>query len=322
MSSMTLNDRPFGSLAIRVAVAVVAIPLILWAALQGGYLFFAFVALISGFSLYEFYTLAEMKSAVPQKYLGLVFGFLVNGAFIYERAQVELYRFFENMGVRLSMFSQLQLLLVVLLLFLLLTLLVELFRQQGSPMMNIGVTVLGVLVVSLFFGTLVAIRELFPYGFPTYKFFSGSLANAENLPIIDRWGGYTIAAILASIWICDTAAYFGGLGLGKHKLLERVSPKKTWEGAILGFVFAVATMIVAREFVLEYLGLVDAIILGVIVGVFGQLGDLVESRFKRDAGVKDSSAIIPGHGGVYDRFDSLVFVAPIAYLYIDFVVLS
>ncbi|HEY4613356.1 MAG TPA: phosphatidate cytidylyltransferase, partial [Bacteroidota bacterium] len=129
-------------------------------------------------------------------------------------------------------------------------------------------------------------------------------------------------SLFVSIWLCGTAAYFGGVSFGKHKLFERVSPKKTWEGAIFGFVFAVATMVAAQQFLIEYLRLVDAIVLGVIVGVFGQAGDLVESRFKRDAGMKDSSAIIPGHGGVYDRFDSLVFVAPIAYLYLDFVVLS
>ncbi len=81
-------------------------------------------------------------------------------------------------------------------------------------------------------------------------------------------------------------------------------------------------MVLCRVLMLEYLALHHAIILGVIVGVFGQLGDLVESRFKRDVDVKDSSAVIPGHGGVYDRFDSLVFLSPIVYLYIDFIVLS
>ena len=81
-------------------------------------------------------------------------------------------------------------------------------------------------------------------------------------------------------------------------------------------------MLAARSLVLDYLRFQDALIIGIIVGVFGQVGDLVESRFKRDAGVKDTSAIIPGHGGMYDRFDSLVFVAPFVYLYIDFVVLS
>jgi phosphatidate cytidylyltransferase len=76
----------------------------------------------------------------------------------------------------------------------------------------------------------------------------------------------------------------------------------------------------AREFALPYLALRDAAVCGVIIGVFGQLGDLFESLLKRDAGVKDSSALIPGHGGMLDRFDSLLFVAPLLYLYLDFIV--
>ena len=79
---------------------------------------------------------------------------------------------------------------------------------------------------------------------------------------------------------------------------------------------------IGKTLALDYLSLTHAAVLGAFVGVFGQIGDLVESRFKRDAGVKDASSILPGHGGVYDRFDSLVFLSPILYLYIDFVVLS
>jgi phosphatidate cytidylyltransferase len=105
-------------------------------------------------------------------------------------------------------------------------------------------------------------------------------------------------------------------------LFKSVSPKKTWEGAIFGFVFAILTMVAAKILVLGYLAFQHAIFIGVLIGVFGQLGDLIESRFKRDAGIKDSSKLIPGHGGFYDRFDSLVYISPIVYLYIDFIVLS
>lgn len=318
----SVESSRFSSLPTRVAVAVVAIPAIVWTAMQGSYFFFVLVALISGASLYEFYMLAEKKGAYPLKTLGLIGGFIVNGAFIYERLQVEVFSFFASRGIHLSMFSQLQFLLVTLLMFVLLVLLVELFRQKGSPTLNAGTTVFGVMIVSLFFGTLISIRELFPYGFPVSKFFGVSIAGEAELAVITRWGGWTIVSLLASIWICDTAAYFGGLTFGRHRLFERVSPKKSWEGAVFGFFGALITMLVARSLVLDYLRFQDALIIGMIVGVFGQVGDLVESRFKRDAGVKDSSEIIPGHGGVYDRFDSLVFVAPIVYLYIDFVVLS
>ncbi|MBI3585919.1 MAG: phosphatidate cytidylyltransferase [Ignavibacteriales bacterium] len=315
-------NSEFGNLGTRVAVAVVAIPLIVWATMQGGYLFFAFVALISGLSLYEFYVLSEKKGAFPLKTVGLVAGFLINGVFVYERLQVDVFRFFEARGMHLSMFSQLQLLLVLELVILLIVLLIELFRRKGSPTINIGTTILGVFIISLFFGTLISVRELFPYGFPVYKFFQTGIADHVQLQQINRWGGFTVVSLFAAIWICDTAAYFGGVTFGRHKLFESVSPKKTWEGAMVGLVFAILAMIFAKALFLEYLSVQDAVIIGGMVGVFGQLGDLVESRFKRDAGVKDSSTIIPGHGGFFDRFDSLVFVSPFVYLYIDFVVLS
>jgi phosphatidate cytidylyltransferase len=81
-------------------------------------------------------------------------------------------------------------------------------------------------------------------------------------------------------------------------------------------------MLTAKILLLDYLTYQQAAVIGALIGVFGQIGDLIESRFKRDAGVKDSSSLIPGHGGVYDRFDSLVYISPIVYLYIDFIVLS
>ncbi|CUS91747.1 phosphatidate cytidylyltransferase, partial [Candidatus Kryptonium thompsonii] len=128
-------------------------------------------------------------------------------------------------------------------------------------------------------------------------------------------GGVFIISIFAIIWICDTAAYFVGKSLGKRKLYERVSPNKTVEGFIGGLIFAFLSSFIARYMVLDFLTIYDVVAIAIIVGVFGQLGDLVESLIKRDAGVKDSSNIIPGHGGVFDRFDSLIYVAPLVYLY-------
>jgi phosphatidate cytidylyltransferase len=313
----------FESLSTRVLIALIAIPIILWLTMLGGYFFFLLIAVISSLSLFEFYGLAEAKGAAPLKTLGLVAGVMINAVFVYERFQVDIYQFILNQfNIHLAMFSQHQLLTVVLLKFLLLTMLIELFRTKGSPTLNIAATVSGVLIISLCFGTLIFLRELFPYGFPAYKFLGTGYADDLQLAQINRWGGYTVIAVFASIWICDTAAYFGGSLFGRHRLFERVSPKKTWEGAIFGFFFSIATMGAAKILVLGYLTLYHAIVLGVLIGVFGQLGDLIESRFKRDAGVKDSSQLIPGHGGFYDRFDSLVYISPIVYLYIDFVVLS
>jgi phosphatidate cytidylyltransferase len=311
------------NLTLRVLVALIAIPIILWLTMLGGYYFFSLIAIISSLALYEFYGLAEAKGAAPLKTLGLAAGAIVNVVFIYERFHVELYQFFlDHFDLRLSLFSQHQLLTVVLLKFLLLAMLIELFRTKGSPIVNIAITITGVLIIPLCFGTLIFLRELFPYGFPIHKFFATSFANDQQLAQINQWGGYTVIAVFATIWICDTAAYFGGKTFGKHKLFMQVSPNKTWEGAIFGFIFSMITMVTAKILVLGYLSYHHALVLGILIGVFGQLGDLIESRFKRDAGVKDSSALIPGHGGIYDRFDSLVYISPIVYLYIDFVVLS
>lgn len=313
----------FERLPARVIVAIVAIPLIVVAIFEGGYVFFGLIGLISAIALQEFYAMVRPKGAEPLVGWGIAAGVLVNGSFLFERFQVELYSFFAERGYHLKLFSQLQFLLVVIIVFMLITLAVELFRRKGSALLNVSTTLAGVLLISLSFGLLIGLRELYSHGFPLHKFFGDAfLAGDKELATVRVWGGWTMLSIVVAIWICDTAAYFVGSTVGKHKLFPRVSPGKTWEGAVAGFVAATAVMIAGREFFLPYLTTVDAIVLGVIIGVFGQMGDLIESKFKRDAGIKDSSSLIPGHGGVYDRFDSLVFIAPFVYLYIDFIVLS
>jgi phosphatidate cytidylyltransferase len=200
---------------------------------------------------------------------------------------------------------------------------VELFRNRGSALMNLAATLFGVLYVSLSLGAVIGLRELFiPADFPVAQFFDvyGASVPADVEATVYRWGGMTVMAVFASIWICDSAAYFAGRAMGKHKLFVRVSPNKTWEGAIAGCAAGVLAFVAARALVLPYMGVAQALVCGAIVGVFGQLGDLAESLLKRDAGVKDSSALIPGHGGVLDRFDSLLFVAPLVFVYLDFIV--
>jgi phosphatidate cytidylyltransferase len=122
--------------------------------------------------------------------------------------------------------------------------------------------------------------------------------------------------LLVTIWVCDTAAYFTGVVFGRHKLFERVSPKKTWEGAIGGLIFAILMAVASHYWFVRDLRLIDSMVIGFMIGTIGQLSDLAESLFKRDAGVKDSSGLIPGHGGVLDRFDSEMLVAPQVYLYL------
>lgn len=123
-----------------------------------------------------------------------------------------------------------------------------------------------------------------------------------------------IISILVIIWMNDTFAYLSGITLGKHKLFERVSPKKTIEGFIGGIVFSCIAGILLAKYYLEE-SIFHWIIIALIIGFFGTLGDLIESKFKRVAGVKDSGNIMPGHGGFLDRLDSIIFVAPFIYLF-------
>jgi len=175
---------------------------------------------------------------------------------------------------------------------------VELFRNNNSAIINIGTTLLGIFYFGLFASALLSLREIYQVNYAQ--------------------GGLLIIAMFASIWICDSAAFFGGTALGKHKLFPRVSPNKSWEGAVFGLLFAVTAMVISKVVILDFLTWFDIITIGVIVGIIGQIGDLIESLFKRDAGVKDSSALIPGHGGIFDRFDSLLYTAPAVLLYIKY----
>jgi phosphatidate cytidylyltransferase len=123
--------------------------------------------------------------------------------------------------------------------------------------------------------------------------------------------------IFILIWACDTFAYFGGKFFGKHKLTS-ISPKKTIEGAVAGLVFTIISSLVFYYLKNDFLNFTDCVILGLMVGVVSQVGDNFESLLKRYTEIKDSSNIIPGHGGLLDRFDSLIFVTPFVFFYINF----
>ena len=141
--------------------------------------------------------------------------------------------------------------------------------------------------------------------------------NADNQFInihANHYNPKNIISILVIIWMNDTFAYLSGITLGKHKLFERVSPKKTIEGFIGGIVFSSIAGILLAKYYLEE-SIFHWIIIALIIGFFGTLGDLIESKFKRVAGVKDSGNIMPGHGGFLDRLDSIIFVAPFIYLF-------
>ena len=130
-------------------------------------------------------------------------------------------------------------------------------------------------------------------------------------------GGDLVLFVLLVTWLGDTGAYFAGRFFGKHKLYPAVSPKKTWEGAIGGLAGSLAAAIVMKLVRLDHLSWVDLILITIPGAALGQMGDLVESLFKRSTGVKDSGAILPGHGGILDRIDAVLFFAPYLWFYLQ-----
>jgi phosphatidate cytidylyltransferase len=138
---------------------------------------------------------------------------------------------------------------------------------------------------------------------------------------LPRTGSRLILALFIITWFGDTAAYFVGTFFGKHKLAPKVSPKKSWEGALGNFSGNLLGAFLMKATVCSEWSLVEVMVLALLLGTVGQLGDLVESTWKRSAGVKDSNVGvgIPGHGGMLDRVDSLVFAAPVLFAYVHFV---
>lgn len=126
-------------------------------------------------------------------------------------------------------------------------------------------------------------------------------------------------SILVLIWVNDSFAFLVGKNFGKKKLFVSVSPKKTQEGFLGGFIFTLVAANIISTINKEY-ALVNWLIIASIVSVIGTIGDLIESKLKRQANIKDSGNIMPGHGGILDRLDSLLFAAPFVYLYINFII--
>ncbi len=132
-------------------------------------------------------------------------------------------------------------------------------------------------------------------------------------------GFFFMVLILILIWTTDTGAYIVGKKFGKNKLASKISPNKTLEGAVGGIAQAILVAIIISSF--TAIRTFDAIALGIIISIVGQIGDLFESSLKRKANSKDSGKLLPGHGGFLDRFDSMIFAAPAAYYYIVFFIL-
>lgn len=177
-----------------------------------------------------------------------------------------------------------------------------LFFRRDTPLLDAAATLFGVVYPAALAGLIVALR------LSEAPWMSGTAAF------------WTTTALLFCVWGADSFAYFAGRAFGRHKLFERVSPNKTWEGAIGGAVGAVTFAAVFKLLALpNVLTWADVGFIGFACGMASQIGDLAESHFKRSVGVKDSATWLPGHGGLLDRIDAAVVAIPLVVVYLDLV---
>lgn len=196
-------------------------------------------------------------------------------------------------SVYLSVFDFASRLIYVLLIPLLMLIpIVEVMKAKSRRILNVSFTLLAVIYVAVPFSML------------------SLIACCDG-----KYCWQPLLLLFVILWANDTGAYLVGSTIGKHKLAPKISPNKTWEGSIGGGVFAILIAWLMSLWI-GFFSQPQALIVGVLVAVFGTLGDLSESMFKRSFNVKDSGKIIPGHGGLLDRFDSLLFSAPVYYLYL------
>jgi phosphatidate cytidylyltransferase len=180
----------------------------------------------------------------------------------------------------------------------------ELYRKQEKPFDSLAHTLFAVIYTAL------------PMSMLPFSAFSrtglGTLVPCRTI----EFSPGIVVGFFALLWVNDTAAYLTGVSFGKHRLMERISPKKSWEGFFGGLTAAAAVALILSG----WLGVLDKkgwIMVSLIITIAGTYGDLVESMLKRSIGVKDSGTVMPGHGGFLDRFDSLIISFPLVYLYIS-----
>ncbi|HXB42330.1 MAG TPA: phosphatidate cytidylyltransferase [Bacteroidia bacterium] len=277
---MALNSKTFLTRTVSAAVFVVLLLGCVW---FHPISFIAFFSVVGFIGLYEFYKLANKVDKKPVGFLGYILHTLsMATVFFLKESDLEEGKSF----------------LILLVLAGPLYMLVELFKTKNS-VFNFPTVVLSFLYVTVPCVLLI----LFSGAYKEYTIAEGSFHPEKVLGMI------------FFIWINDTGAYLAGSFFGKHKMYERVSPGKTWEGTIGGVLLCVGFSFLMVK-IFPQLTLPHWIAVSIIVAVFGTLGDLVESMLKRIAGVKDSGNIMPGHGGVLDRFDSLLFATPFVFAYL------
>ena len=177
--------------------------------------------------------------------------------------------------------------------YIVLVLVFELFQHKANPLNNWAYFILGQVFIAL------------PFSLLNFILF------------IDKWNPLILLAVFITIWVNDTGAYLIGVTFGKHRMFERISPKKSWEGFVGG---AVAALISGYIFSMlnQQLSLMNWLFFSEIIVISGTFGDLIESLMKRTLEVKDSGNVIPGHGGLLDRFDSMLLVSPVIFIYLSF----
>ncbi len=266
------------NLATRTITGIVLVVLVIAAIIAGQYPFALLFLVFTVIGLWEFYTLVERAQVFPNKAAGIFAGIIL---------------FVSNALVAMNVLEVEWLLLNFLSIFVIF--LFELYRKDPNPFTNIAFTFFGLLYVAVPFSLL----NYFP--------------NPGFLP--ERHHSSLLLGFFFLVWINETGAYVLGSAFGNHKLFERVSPKKTWEGAIGGGILAIFTAWMISLFFMQ-LTLSDWLIMALMVVVFGSYGDLFESMFKRSINAKDSGSILPGHGGVLDRFDGVFIAAPFVFVYL------
>lgn len=269
----------------RIAFAVVAIPAVVGLVWWGGWPLAGMLALLGMLGAREVYDLARRQQIDPLDGIGLAAAGVIPLATYWAKGS-------ETRWAEPALFVGALWVLAVL------ALAMRTRGPQGRPLPAVAITVFGALYASALPSFLIAIRH-------------GANAGVKSWPL-----AVLVLLPLALTWICDTAAMAAGHAIGGPKLAPVLSPNKTWAGAIGGFVGAVAGAVLLGGWVLPRVGLplsaLQLALVGGVVGIVAQIGDVAESLFKREVGVKDSSHLIPGHGGVLDRLDSLYFVIPVA----------
>jgi phosphatidate cytidylyltransferase len=288
---------PQPELAKRIAVAAVGIPVAIAVVYFGGWVMGGLLALLAAGGAYELYRLAEARGVRPFVLPGVA----TAAAYVLLAAA---------RPVPGEVAGALWMLTVLLVLYLGISA-VRVRDPDDAPLAGISVTVLGALLTGGTLAYALFLRHLLP----------DQVLNGSWGP----WHGAALVAFpLGLTWINDTAAYAFGKTLGRRKLIPRVSPGKTVEGSLAGVVLTILAGAAFAAFVFEgWMGLPIGALWGAIggglVAVAAQLGDLAESLLKREAGVKDSGTIFPGHGGILDRFDALYFTIPVAYWFLALV---